>query len=178
MTRTAIVSALLLLAVTIGVLLLPGSASAGQGVRVYGFVYDRTGLPVANASVTLLSDDKPLPTASNPATTDIHGYFEFPGIQQGSYCLVAEKNAIAYSTTIRLQTWDAQVNFNLQGSTADLADVRVTPQPGSPTAGQEIATPTPAASYPTPVMASTPGFDIALALLSLFLLGLAKRRIR
>jgi hypothetical protein len=175
MTRTAIATTLIL-AVTIGVLLFPVSVSAEQGVRVYGFVFDRTGLPVVNATVTLLLDNVPLPTSSNPATTDLHGYYEFPGIQYNSYCLVAEKYPHSASATIRVQTWDRLQNFTLQGSTADLADVHVIAATPSPTAGLEIATATPAVTETAPGTSATPGFDAGIALLGLFFLGLTKRR--
>jgi hypothetical protein len=175
MTRTAI-TALLLLAMAIGALVFPVSASAEQGVRLYGFVYDRTGLPVVNATITLLLDNVSLPTGSNPAITDVQGYYEFAGIQPGVYCLVAEKNAFAYSTTIRLQTGDLLVNFNLQGRTADMVDISATPATPSPTAVPEIvtATPAPSAPDPSPGASAAPGFDIVIALLGLFLLGLMK----
>jgi hypothetical protein len=174
MTRTAI-TVLLLLAMAIGILLFSASASAEQGVRVYGFVNDRTGLPVVNATVTLLLDNVSLPTASNPAITDLHGYYEFSGIQHGAYCLVAEKNDFSYSTTIYLQNLDLLANFNLQGSTADLADRRAASATPSPAAKPEIATATPAATGTVPVTPATPGFDVAIALLGVFFLGLAKR---
>lgn len=175
MTRTAIATTLLL-AVTIGVLLLPCSASAEQGVRVYGFVFDRTGLPVANATVTLFLDNVPLPTSSNPATTDLHGYYEFAGIQQGSYCLVAEKYPHSASATTRVQTWDRIQNLTLGGSAADMADIPAGTVTPSPTAGPEIVTATPAVPEATPGTSATPGFEVAVALLGVFFLGLVKRR--
>jgi hypothetical protein len=174
MTRTTFATALFL-AVTIAVIMLSGIASAEPGVRVYGFVYDKAGLPVANATVTLLLETVPLPTASNPAITDLHGYYEFPGIQHGVYCLVAEKNAFSSSATIILQTWDKTMNLALQGSTADLVDIRATAATPSPTAGPEIVTATPAAPETTPGPSATPGFDAALALLGIFSLMIVKR---
>lgn len=174
-TRTTIVSVLLLLAVTIGVLLLPGSASAEQGVSIYGFVYDRTGLPVANVTVTLLVDTVPLQTGSNPATTDLQGYYEFPGIQHGIYCLVAEKYPYSASATIRLQTRDLLQNFTLQGSAADLADIPASAATPSPAATPEVVTATPAAPEATPGVSAVPGFDLVLVLSGMFLSALAKR---
>jgi hypothetical protein len=163
-----------MLAVTIGVIFLPCNASAEPGVRIYGFVYDRTGMPVVNATITLLLDNVSLSTGSNPATTDVQGYYEFAGIRRGVYCLVAEKNAFAYSTTIRLQTWDLLVNLDLQGSTADLADAAVTPATPSPTAVPEIATATPALPESSPGVSAIPGFDVVIAVLGVFFLGLSK----
>jgi hypothetical protein len=174
MTRIAIAS-VLLLAMTIGGILLPGSASAEDGMRVYGFIYDRAGLPVANATVTLLLDNVPLPTASNPAISDLHGYYEFPGIQRGVYCLVAEKNAFPYSNTIYLQSGDKMVNFTLQGSTADLADIPAAAATPAPTAVVEIATATPAVPEATPVPSATPGFGVGIAVLGFLYLAMVKR---
>jgi hypothetical protein len=161
---------------TIGVLIFPASASAEPGVRVYGFVYDRIGLPVANATVTLLLDSVPLLTSSNPATTNLHGYYEFAGIQQGSYCLVAEKYYHSGSATTRVQTWDRVQNITIGGSTAELADIQVATATPLPTAAPELATVTPAATGTAPVASVAPGFDVAISLLGVFFLGLATRR--
>ncbi len=164
-----------MLAVTIGVIFLPCSASAEQGVKICGFVYDRTGLPVVNATITLLQNNVSLPAGSNPAITDVQGYYEFIGFQPGVYCILAEKNAFAYSTTIQLQTRDLLVNFDLQGSAADLDDIRTTAVTPSPTAKPEIVTVTPAAPEASPVASTAPGFDVAIALLGVFIFGLTKR---
>jgi hypothetical protein len=161
----------LLLAMAGGAMLLSCDACAEQGVRIYGFVYDQTGLPVSNATVTLLLDDIPLLTYSNPATTDLHGYYEFPGIQHGTYNLIAEKNFYSSSDTIRVQTWDVLHSFTLQGSTANLADMwESTPTPlptPSPTPVPEVVTTTPEAPGPSPAPSATPGFDIAMVLTGL-----------
>lgn len=164
-----------MLAMTGGFVLLTASASAEQGVRIYGFVNDRTGQPVANVTVTLLLDDKPLPTFSNPATTDLQGYYEFPGIQHGIYCLMAEKYPYSASATIRLQTGGLLQNFTLQGSAADLADIPASAATPSPAATPEIVTATPAAPEAAPGASAIPGFDFVLALSGMFLPALAKR---
>jgi hypothetical protein len=126
---------------------------------INGFVYDRTGLPVVNATVTLYLDNVPLHTASNPAITDVHGYYEFIGIQQGIYCLVAEKNNYPFSRTIYIQALDKMVNFTLQGSASDLADIHTPPMTPSPSPAPEIATATPEAPEATPEASAAPGFE-------------------
>lgn len=156
--------------------IIPGQCICRTGVRIYGFVFDRTGLPVVNATVTLLLDNVPLPTSSNPAITDVHGYYEFSGIRNGEYCLVAEKNTFSYSMTIYLQTRDLLANFSLQGSTFDMLDVRAIAETPSPTAAPEIATATPAATGTAQVTSAAPGFDVVIALLGVFFLGLATRQ--
>lgn len=173
--RTAITAILLLLTVSSGILVLPASTRAATGVSVNGFVYDRTGLPVANATVTLLMDSQPLPTTSNPATTDLNGYYNFFGIQHGIYCLEAEKNSFSSSATILVQSSDKTTDLTLQGSAADLADIRVTMVPPSPTTGPEFATARPTA-VTTPGPSASPGFAVVIALAGLFFTGLVKRR--
>lgn len=175
MTRIAIATVSILLALTIGSTLIPGSASAEQGIMIYGFVLDRTGLPVANATVTLLLDNVPLPTGSNPAIADVHGYYEFIGIQRGTYCLLAEKNAFSSSATMYLQTGIRIMNFTLQGSATDLADVHMPEATPSPVAVPEIATATPAQPVTTPGTTSAPGFAAVVALSGILATGLMKR---
>jgi len=170
---TAIATILLLLTVSMGTLVFPASAQAAAGVSVNGFVYDRAGLPVANATVTLFLDNQPLSTASNPATTDLNGYYTFFGIQHGIYCLAAEKNSFSSSATILVQSRDKTTDLTLGGSTADLADIRATVATPAATAGPEIVTATPLADN-TPGPSASPGFAVVITLAGIFFAGLVK----
>lgn len=178
MARTATLSVSLLIALAIGCLLLPGSAFAQYGVTVYGFVNDRTGMPVSNVSVTLLEDNVPLYTSSNPAMTDAHGYYEFFGIRRGIYCLMAEKKAFSSSATVLLETQDKAVNITLQGSAADLFDVSPAPVSPSPSPAPVISSATPVMPETTPAATAAPGLEAVLAVSGIFAFGLLKRRTR
>jgi hypothetical protein len=176
MARIATLPVLLLFASIAGCLLLPGNACAQYGVTVYGFVNDRTGLPVSNVSVTLLEDNVPLNSSSNPAMTDAQGYYEFFGIRRGIYCLMAEKHAFTSSATVLLETNDKAVNISLGGSAADLSDVSPAPASPSPSPGPVISPATPVAPESTPAATAAPGLEAVLALSGIFAFGMAKRR--
>lgn len=178
MVRTATLSVSLLLTLAIVCLLLPGSAFAQYGVTVYGFVNDRTGMPVSNVSVTLLEDNVPLNTLSNPAITDAHGYYEFFGIRRGIYCLMAEKYAFTSSATVLLETRDKAVNISLGGSAAELSDVSWAKASPSPSPEPVISPATPVAPGTTPAATAAPGLEAVLAVSGISACGLLKRRMR
>ena len=165
----------LFVVITLVIILLPQTATATGGVNIYGFVTDRSGQPVANATVTLLLDGAPVQSMSNPARTDTNGYYEFPGIQKGMYCLVVEKRFFSSSNAFYVQIWDKIINFTLLGSAEELSDFQAPSATPEPISTPPPPTATPAATPATSPPAPAPGFGTLLAILGIVLVRMIKR---
>ena len=148
-----------------------------SGVMVYGFVHDRDGIPVANATVTLYEGDARLITLSNPAVTDSNGYFQFEGIDRGQYCVVYAKGDYSSPETFLVQGTGCRLNLTLWASASELSS---SPSPSPSPAARPTPMPAPPASTtitptPSPAPAPSPGFEALVAILAICLV-LARRQ--
>jgi len=107
----------------LGILLLIGGSLFAQGIKLRGIVLDKEEKAVEKVVVTLS-------TPIRNTITDNKGYFEFSGLDSGTYKLVIQSlNFKPYQMQIRLQS-DSSIQLTLSSRTVDLDEVEVMAEEG------------------------------------------------